>query len=333
MASSNQYSSTQYKDDIQTLMDEKLNNMLDYIKVNTFTYNGNPVTFPNASNIAVTYNNGTNDFTFDNGSTPVDIATLNDTTLAGLIDEYNTLDKRYKGTSQAYDVMFENQNTIANIVKTEQERLEQKKELVDASMFEQKRLQSLNESYRQKYNYYIYILIAFILMFVSFIIIGQLSKTFTFIPSTVFDLLYVLTISIAGFYIYFNILDIARRDHMDFSKINVNPPKQLTPEELEKQRASSYGSGINLTPNFCIGADCCNPDPDPNANSGLQSYWNPETGRCQTNDPATSQPSSNSQQAFTMKYDHSYSPIEMKNKSVDLKQYKSFNTIDHFEYV
>lgn len=331
MASSNQYSSTQYKDDIQSLMDVKLGTMLDYIKANTFTDNGNQVSYPNASNIAVTYNNGTNVFTFYNGSTLVDIATLNDTTLAGLIDEYNTLDKRYKGTSQAYDVMFENQNTIANIVKTEQERLEQKKELVDASMFEQKRLQSLNESYRQKYNYYIYILIAFILMFVSFIIIGQLSKTFTFIPSTVFDLLYVLTISIAGFYIYFNILDIARRDHMDFSKINVNPPKQLTPEELEKQRASSYGSGINLTPKFCIGADCCNPDP--NANSSLQSYWNPETGRCQTNDPATSQPSSNSQQAFTMKYDHSYSPIEMKNKSVDLKQYKSFNTIDHFEYV
>ena len=160
-------------------------------------------------------------------------------------------------------------------------------------------------------------------MFVSFIIIGQLSKTFTFIPTTVFDLLYVLTISIAGFYIYFNVLDIARRDHMDFSKINVNPPKQLTPEELEKQRASSYENGINLTPKFCVGANCCNPNAQ---QTGDQSFWNPETGRCQPTDPAN-------KQAFTMKYNHSYSPIEMKNKSVDLKQYKSFNTVDHFEYV
>jgi len=320
MASSNQYSSTQYKDDIQYLIDTKLDDMLTYIKTNT--------TYTNATGINVNFNGTQNVFTLNDGT---DISNLNDSKLIGLIDEYNTLDKRYKGTSQAYDVMFENQNTIANIVKTEQERLEQKKELVDASMFEQKRLQSLNESYRQKYNYYIYILIAFILMFVSFIIIGQLSKTFTFIPTTVFDLLYVLTISIAGFYIYFNVLDIARRDHMDFSKINVNPPKQLTPEELEKQRASSYGNGINLTPQFCVGANCCNPDT--NADPNLISYWNPETGRCQTNDPAKSQSSSNSQQAFTMKYDHSYSPIEMKNKSVDLKQYKSFNTVDHFEYV
>lgn len=317
MASSNQYSSTQYKDDIQDLIDTKLKDMLTYIKTNT--------TYTSATGINVTFDDTQKKNVFmlnDGNGNTVDVSDLGDPTFTGLIDEYNTLDKRYKGTSQAYDVMFQNQNTIANIVKTEQERLEKKKELVDASMFEQKRLQSLNESYRQKYNYYIYILIAFILMFVSFIIIGQLSKTFTFIPTTVFDLLYVLTISIAGFYIYFNVLDIARRDHMDFSKINVNPPKQLTPEELEKQRASSYGNGINLTPKFCVGANCCNP----NAQTSDQSFWNPETGRCQSTDPAN-------KQAFTMKYNHSYSPIEMKNKSVDLKQYKSFNTVDHFEYV
>ena len=97
----------------------------------------------------------------------------------------------------------------------------------------------------------------------------------TFIPDVVYDLLYVASITIVGFYIYFKLRDISRRDHMDFSKINTNPPKQLTPEELEQQRSANYNGGMNLTPQFCVGADCCNPDGVDNA-----TIWNTELGQC-----------------------------------------------------
>ena len=239
---------------------------------------------------------------------------LLDTTINELIAKYNKVVKSYSNIDSSYGIVLQNQNTLANIINTEQDRLEEKKELVDTSIFEQKRAQSLNESYRQKYNYYIYIVVAIILLFVSFIVIGEVSKTITFIPSVVYDLLYIVSITIVGFFIYFTMLDIARRDHMDFSKINVNPPKKLSADDLEKQRDSNYG-GVDMMPKFCVGSDCCNPD---DANN--KTIWDIETGRCVT-------------ESFKMQYDHSYTPIKMKNENVNSKQYKSFNTIDNYEYV
>ena len=104
MASSNQYSSTQYKDDIQYLIDTKLDDMLTYIKTNT--------TYTSATGINVTFDDTQKKNVFvlnDGNGNTVDVSDLGDPTFTGLIDEYNTLDKRYKGTSQAYDVMFQNQ--------------------------------------------------------------------------------------------------------------------------------------------------------------------------------------------------------------------------------
>ena len=261
-------------------------------------------------------------------------SSLADATIDALIVTYNGVVKKYNQINTSYDVIFQNQNTLANIVNTEQDRLEQKKELVDTSIFEQKRAQSLNESYRQKYNYYIYIIVAFILLFVSFIVIGEVSKTITFIPSVVYDLLYIVSISLVGFFIYFTMIDIARRDHMDFSKINVNAPKGLTADELTKQRESNYSGEFDMMPNFCVGSDCC----DTSGNTPTQ--WNAVTGRCEysavTTTPVTTTPvtvPTTTPESFKMKFDHSYSPIQLKNEVIDSKQYNAFNTIDKFEYV
>ena len=266
--------------------------------------------------------NGT-DYTRNNDSN------LTDATIDALIVTYNGVVKKYNDINTSYDVIFQNQNTLANIVNTEQDRLEQKKELVDTSIFEQKRAQSLNESYRQKYNYYIYIIVAFILLFVSFIVIGEVSKTITFIPSVVYDLLYIVSISLVGFFIYFTMIDIARRDHMDFSKINVNAPKGLTADELTKQRESNYSGEFDMMPNFCVGSDCC----DTSGNTPTQ--WNAVTGRCEYSAVTTTAGAltTTTDESFKMKFDHSYSPIQLKNEVIDSKQYNAFNTIDKFEYV
>ena len=248
------------------------------------------------------------------------IGTLLDTTINELIAKYNKVVKSYSDINSSYDIVLQNQNTLANIINTEQDRLEEKKELVDTSIFEQKRAQSLNESYRQKYNYYIYMIVAVILLFVSFIVISQVSKTITFIPSVVYDLMYIASITIVGFFIYFTMIDIARRDHMDFSKINVNPPRVLTSDDLEKQRDSNY-NGIDMMPKFCVGSDCCNPDDDTNPTT-----WDADSGRCIYN-------TTPDVDSFKMQYSHIYTPIKMKNETVNSIQYKSSNTIDNYEYV
>ena len=247
------------------------------------------------------------------------ISDIGDDAMNEIIQKYNDVVKSYSTIDRSYDVAIQNQNTLANIINTEKSRLAEKKELVDTSIFEQKRAQSLNESYRQKYNYYIYMLVAVILMFVSFIVINQVSNVITFIPSVVYDLLYIISISVTGFFVYFTLIDIGRRDHMDFSKINVKPPKRLSKDELEKQRDNNYGAGVDLMPNFCVGSDCCNES----------TTWNVETGLCEYNQDSTDTVG----ETFKMQYSHSYTPIKMKNESVNSKQYESFNTIDNYEYV
>jgi len=82
-------------------------------------------------------------------------------------------------------------------------------------------------------------------------------------------------------------------------------------------------------PKFCVGSDCCNPDDDTSPTT-----WDVATGKCvipPTDDmPADDMPPTD---GFKMQYDHSYTPIKMKNENVNSKQYKSFNTIDNYEYV
>ena len=302
----------EYKTQLETNLQDINNNGS---KLNLTDANGGYILLQNANGVDLTVNNGTIDISINGINTTYKIiGDVTDGNIDVLINKYNKVVMSYTNIGTTYDVVLQNQNTLSNIINTEQSRLEEKKELVDTSIFEQKRAQSLNESYRQKYNYYIYIIVAIILLFVSFIVIGEVSKTITFIPSVVYDLLYIVSITVVGFFIYFTMLDIARRDHMDFSKINVNPPKELSADELEKQRDSNYG-GVDMMPKFCVGSDCCKPD-----DVNYPSIWDIETGRCVAEN-------------FKMQYDHSYTPIKMKNENVNSKQYKSFNTIDNYEYV
>lgn len=258
-----------HKDDIQAVFSDLLldNNML--LIDGTGTNLTVTVTTTDDAEV-ITLDVGGTEYRVNSNYSELDADSLNT-----IIANYNAIVGSYTGIVDVYNKTFENQNTVYNIITTEKDRLEKKKELVDTSMFEQKRAQSLNESYRQKYKYYIHIIVAFILLLVSFIVLNKISNVLTFIPDVVYDLLYVASITIVGFYIYFKLRDISRRDHMDFSKINTNPPKQLTPEELEQQRSANYNGGMNLTPQFCVGADCCNPDGVNNA-----TVWNTELGQC-----------------------------------------------------
>lgn len=328
------------KDDIKDQLDNLIGEYKTQLE-NNLQYNNNKLNLTDATNggyillqasgvdLELTQGNGDSNGNITiNDTIYTNIGNVADGNINELIKNYNKVVMSYTNIGTTYDVVLQNQNTLSNIINTEQDRLEEKKELVDTSIFEQKRAQSLNESYRQKYNYYIYIIVAVISLFVSFIVIGEVSKTITFIPSIIYDLLYIASISVVGFFIYFTMLDIARRDHMDFSKINVNPPKKLSADELEKQRDSNYG-GVDMMPKFCVGSDCCNPDDDTSPTT-----WDVATGKCvipPTDDmPADDMPPTD---GFKMQYDHSYTPIKMKNENVNSKQYKSFNTIDNYEYV
>ena len=165
------------------------------------------------------------------------------------------------------------QNDVRNIVEHETERLNAKKAHIDGVLFSQKRELDLNESHRLKHRYYLYIFIILVCAMVAYILVAKLRESLTFIPDMVFDIMVILTIIIPGFLIYFTIMDIRRRDHMDFSKLNLHAPKQRSEEEINAAREKAVKDGdLSALTKLCSGEECCS--------DGVT--WNAETGRCIT---------------------------------------------------
>jgi hypothetical protein len=167
------------------------------------------------------------------------------------------------------------QNDVRNIVEHETDRLNAKKAHVDGVLFSQKRELDLNESHRLKHRYYLYIFIILVCAMVAYILVAKLRESLTFIPDMVFDIMVILTIIIPGFLIYFTIMDIRRRDHMDFSKLNLHAPKQRSEEEINAAREKAVKDGdLSALTKLCSGEECCPAD----GSSGTS--WDATTGRC-----------------------------------------------------
>jgi hypothetical protein len=156
--------------------------------------------------------------------------------------------------------VLDNQQKMMDIVDTEKSRLLQKKQNIDNALDGRRRAALLNESYRQRYFQYLKMIIAFVITLVIYVILVLLSRTFTFIPSVVFDLIYVLLFAAGFFTIYFMYLDVASRDKMYFDQIDLDGPSILSPDQISKDAKDSEKSGnllgtINLS--SCIGNNCC----------------------------------------------------------------------------
>lgn len=156
--------------------------------------------------------------------------------------------------------VLDHQQKMMDIVDTEKSRLLQKKQNIDNALDGRRRAVLLNESYRQRYFQYLKMIIVFVITLVIYVILVLLSRTFTFIPSVVFDLIYVLLFATSFFAIYFMYLDVASRDKMYFDQIDLDGPSILSPDQISKSAKDSAKSGnllgtINLS--SCVGNNCC----------------------------------------------------------------------------
>jgi amino acid permease len=155
--------------------------------------------------------------------------------------------------------------------------VEGKKAELDGVMFSQKRELELNESHRQRHRYYIYMLLILVVAIVAFVIIARMREMITFVPDFVYDLMVVLIFVIPGFLIYFAYLDIQRRDHMDFSKVQLAQPREESGEEKDERKATYVEEGdLSAIGKLCKGQDCC-PD-ETKDQTGVT--WESSAGKC-----------------------------------------------------
>lgn len=173
----------------------------------------------------------------------------------------NSIYSNLSSAAGSISATLDNQQDMLNIVNNEKLRLVQKKQSVDTALDGQKRIIGLNDSYRQRSAQYINIIIVIIVTLVLIFLLSLLSKLFPFVPSFIFDILVGLVILAGIYFVYLFYSTIQSRAMIDFNRLNLAPPKILTPAEAAaaKNKASSLGDlfGSIDTRFTCIGADCC----------------------------------------------------------------------------
>jgi hypothetical protein len=203
---------------------------------------------------------------------------VSDTTVAasltGLQQQLGNLYGSFKDSTGTSAAVLDHQTEMDNIVKTEKQRLDNKKQLVDQALESQHRALQLNDSYRQKYLYYTRIIMFIVLFLIVYIVLNAISKSLPFVPSFVFDILYFFLFLTLVFVIYFVYLDIVWRDNMNFNELGFIPPHTDSPEEIQAKIAQSSKIGDLLgTLNVvgCVGQSCCNPK---------YTKWDPASAMC-----------------------------------------------------
>ena len=151
--------------------------------------------------------------------------------------------------------------TIANLLDSEVDRLNDRKTAIDNAEEERKRVINLTTSAveRQKAYNNLYIVLVIMLVVVVFI---KLLYQFELVPNTLLDV--IITFVIAGGLIYSIMLydDIEKRSKFDFSQINLGKIPVKSQDQIDKDFKSGNLGAIasNNQQGKCNGAGCCSSD-------------------------------------------------------------------------
>tara|TARA_Y100000992_G_scaffold81176_2_gene51654 strand:- start:9923 stop:10708 length:786 start_codon:yes stop_codon:yes gene_type:complete len=180
-----------------------------------------------------------------------------------LADVKNKLDNVYStysgstGAQHTTNDILMKQNQVMDMVSSETERLNKKKVNIDNALESQKRMIALNDSYKMKYRYYLYIVLIIIGLILAYILIRFLSRYLVAVPGPVWDLILILVFVVGIMTIVYTYIDIRSRDTMNFNKLSYNAPKK---EEATSDTKIFTGDDTNLDSSeseVCVGAACC----------------------------------------------------------------------------
>jgi hypothetical protein len=156
------------------------------------------------------------------------------------------------------------QEDVADIVDTEKDRLLLKKQSIDNALVGKKRAIELNDSYQKKQAEYNKIKFAWVIALAISVILVISKKTFVFLPSFIFDLFTILVLFGASIYTISILIEVSRREKINFNKLDLPDPRARTAAELQaaakaagKKEGGDLLGGMNLY--GCVGSYCCSP--------------------------------------------------------------------------
>ena len=158
---------------------------------------------------------------------------------------------------------------LTDLLTTEQARLSAKKDNIDATMAAQGRLMSLNDSYRKKYSKYTQMVAIFTISVILFLLLNALPTVAPFIPRIVIDVLTVLLVFIATYYLFTIYSEIQSRSNLNYDELdippNVDPSANNVVSALGQSDNTNQGMDLNALYGIlaqygittCIGDQCC----------------------------------------------------------------------------
>ena len=142
------------------------------------------------------------------------------------------------------------QTNIMDMVKSENQRLLNKKNTIDQAVENQKRIIYFNDNSRKVSSAWLRIIITITIALGALFLIRVISHT-GFLPDMLFNVLAVAIISICILVVFNYYKAIRARDNYNFDEIRLNPPKMSDPN-----KDSTPSSSISPM-STCIGSQCC----------------------------------------------------------------------------
>ena len=174
-------------------------------------------------------------------------------------NELDSVKNAYEEKNLTTRDIVTHQNDVVKMITNETDRLNQKKSNIDNAIEGQKRMITLNDSYKMKYRYYLYMVVTVLVTTVLYVVIRFLSKVLPGVPGAVWDLLLIIIFTVAVYILYTSWVDIGRRDTMNFNKLSYSQPrKEEAKANSSITQVTSDGEvNTNTEEATCAGEDCC----------------------------------------------------------------------------
>ena len=171
-----------------------------------------------------------------------------------------SLDINTQTINAATDLMNEvlhNQEEVKVIVDEENVKLENGIASIRDEATTKRRLAVINDSRRKRMNGYNLMLLIIVITLVLFWALTYLSS---YLPEFIIVLLMVIIGVLAVIWCYNIYLEISNRSKLNYDELLLKSPKQLTPQQREREEEKARQSGnllgsVNLM--SCYGSDCC----------------------------------------------------------------------------
>ena len=160
-------------------------------------------------------------------------------------------------SNEDYNKVQRLQTGANDIIKSEQERLQLKKDQMDSQKHTLDRMLLMNQSYSSRMRDYIIVLFIVLIVSGSSFLIIFVQKYLGY-TNILLDFLLFLIIGIGIISVFNTIMDIKRRDGIQYDEIEQS--KMVSTSHFDEQKGNKESRNIiGLSKDTCKGAECCGP--------------------------------------------------------------------------